>query len=139
MIRLYYKWVIKMNNKGFTLIELLATITILAVVMGLAVVSYNGIFNKMDETYYKTMETNLLLAGDTYFNEHKDKLPSEGLVKVDMQELINGEYLTTPKSSKGNVCSKASVYVERKNNKYQYTACLKCEDYESKDNICRNN
>ena len=41
-IVMYLKHRIKMNKKGFTLIELLTTMTIIAVLLGLALVSFQG-------------------------------------------------------------------------------------------------
>ena len=48
-----------MNKKGFTLIELLATLVILGIVVGITVVSINGIFgntkNKTEDVFVKTL------------------------------------------------------------------------------------
>ena len=38
-----------MNNKGFTLVELLATVVLLAIIVGIVLVSTNGGFKKSKE------------------------------------------------------------------------------------------
>ena len=126
-----------MNNKGFTLVELLAVITILAVIMGVAMVSYEGVFDKVDDSYYHAMESSMVIAGDLYFAEHKNLLPREGTKKVSVNELVSGNYMNELKTSKGKTCERADVFVEVKNGKYHYTACLKCGKYQSSDAICK--
>ena len=64
-----------MKKKGFTLIELLVAIVIIALLSGLGVVSYRSIFTTAEEKYYNAIESNLLLAGNDYFEDHRDELP----------------------------------------------------------------
>ena len=42
-----------MNRKGFTLVELLGAVTILAIIMGLAIISYSSINKKVDDNCFK--------------------------------------------------------------------------------------
>ena len=61
-----------MNRKGFTLVELLATIVILGIVVGVTVVSINGIFGntkkKTEDVFVKTLEDalNIYLDSDAH-------------------------------------------------------------------------
>ena len=41
-----------MNSKGFTLVELLATVVLLAIIMGIVLVSTTGGFKKKHKIYY---------------------------------------------------------------------------------------
>lgn len=51
-----------MKNKGFTLVELLATIVIIALISGIAVVSYNSIHNRTRTKVYETYEDGMKVA-----------------------------------------------------------------------------
>jgi prepilin-type N-terminal cleavage/methylation domain-containing protein len=64
----------KMNRKGFTLVELLTAIVIIALLSGLGVISYQSFFKSAEERYYDVMESNIVLAGNDYFEDHREKL-----------------------------------------------------------------
>ena len=80
------------NNKGFTLVELLAVIVILAVIMGIAIVSIGGILENAKKNTYK--ETAASIIGGV-----KQRLTMEN-------ELKEGDYLfTTALMEKGGTQS----------------------------------
>jgi len=130
-----------MKNKGFTLIEMLVSFLILAVIGGIGIVSYNYIIGRVENNYYKTLESELLLAGNEYFNNHRGDKPIEGYNKVDINTLIESNYIETLKDHDGNICQiseneESSVYIYSSNEGYKYEVCLICNGYQSSGNYC---
>ena len=127
-----------MNKKGFTLIELLAVIVIIGIIGGIAIVSIRSVVKTGDEKYFNALESNVLLAGQDYFTDHRDQLPTGNFYReVTLTDLVNNKYVEQPKDSKGNACSSGMVYVYRENNKYVYEVCLTCGGYESEGTHCK--
>ena len=131
-----------MEKKGFTLIELLGVIIVLAIVMGLAVVSYVNINGSGNTAYYKTLEESLRMAGGDYFNYNKGKQPKlyGDEEKVTAKELEDGKYLNEEvKDAKGNPCNTEKSYVgayKDSADKTDYYVCLNCEDYQTDSLPC---
>jgi prepilin-type N-terminal cleavage/methylation domain-containing protein len=126
-----------MNKKGFTLIELLAAIVIIALLSGIGVVSYRTIFKTAEERYFNVIESNMLLAGNDYFEDHRSELPLGSEYKeVTLATLTDSKYIEDVKDPDGNICTTGSVFAYRENNKFKYEACLQCGDYESKGRFC---
>lgn len=125
-------------KKGFTLVELLVTLVIIALLGGIGIISYQSFFNIGKEKYYSTLESGILLAGNDYYLDHRDKLPSENSIeKISISDLEEGKYIEPVKDSKGNACTTGYVYAYRSNNKYNYEVCLECEDgYKSSGKYC---
>ncbi|MGM9878889.1 MAG: type II secretion system protein [Bacilli bacterium] len=119
------------TKKGFTLVEILVVIVILSI-LAIGVIAI--ITNYMDagkEKYDESLESEFLLAGQSYFANNKDKIPTRETESnvVYLSELmslnfVNGEFV----DSKGNVCSAdSSVMITNNGDKgYKYTACLYC-------------
>ena len=126
-----------MNKKGFTLIELLVTIVIMGLLSGIGIISYRSFFQTAEDKYYIVIENNLLLAGNDYFADHRDMLPSEGNSReVPLASLIDLKYIEEVKDTNGNLCRDGVVIVSRKNNKYHYEVCFTCGKYVSSGNSC---
>ena len=126
-----------MNKKGFTLIELLAAIVIIALLGGIGIISYRTIFKTAEERYYSAIESNMMLAGNDYFEDHRSELPVGSEYKeVLLSTLVNSKYMEDVKDTKGNICTTGSVFAYRENNKYKYEACLTCGEYESQGRFC---
>lgn len=123
---------------GFTLIELLAAILIISLLGGIGVVGYKRYFDVGKSRYYRTLESSVLLAGNDYFLDHRDELPSENYVsEVPITALVQGKYLEDVNDSKGNSCDSSKVYAYLENNKYNYEPCLICDDgYRSHGKYC---
>ena len=68
-----------MNKKGFTLVELLATIVLITIISGMAVVAYTSILNgsrdRVFEAYQKTMKSEVM----HYLQLNIDNLPPIGV------------------------------------------------------------
>ena len=125
-------------KKGFTLIELLVTIVIISLLGALGVISLTSIFNVSETKYYDDLESNMLLAGNDYFLDHRDELPNENYVsEVSLSKLIEEKYIEPLKKSNGESCDLGKVYVYRNDSKYQYEACIFCdENHVSKGKYC---
>ena len=127
-----------MNKKGFTLIEVLAVIVIIGILGGIAIIGVRSVVETGDEKYFNALESSILLAGQDYFTDHSDQLPTGNFYReVTLTDLVSNKYIEQPKDNKGNDCNNGSVYVYRENNKYAYEVCLTCGEYESEGTHCK--
>ena len=121
-----------MNKKGFTILELVVVFVLIVVLAGLGIVSYKALTDKAEVSYYNAIEGDILLSGNSYFQEHRDELPVNSYSAVSLGKLIDDNYIDPVKDKNGNLCTDGNVYVYRGENKgYEYEVCLKCGDYES--------
>ena len=67
-----------MNNKGFTLVELLATVVLLAIIVGIVLVSTNGGFKKSKEDTEKVFIDTIKDAMDMYLDSDAKNLGYKG-------------------------------------------------------------
>ena len=127
------------NKKGFSTIELLVAFLIMALLLGIGVVSYRFIIDRVASSYYDTLEEELLLAGSDYFTNHREDKPLSGYSAVYIDELVGDKYIETLKDRNGNVCSASNdskVYIYKTEEGYGYEACLVCNDYKSEGTYC---
>lgn len=126
----------KLNKKGFTLVEILATIVILGILIGIAVVSISYILSNAKDGFYKNLEEQLILATKSYYTDHRTLLPQNigQKRKVTVETLIKNNYF-----KRGDVvdyskeeCDTTASYVQviksAKDN-FIYTVYLKCPAY----------
>lgn len=128
------------NKKGFTLIEILAAVTILGILSIVAVVSVNKIIQKSKMNYYTTAEKNLEMAGQSYVQQNRSKLPKAigQKVKISLSTLVNKNYIEPIKDYNDNECNLENSYVQvfkYSRDDYSYLAFLDCPVYDSKDQI----
>ena len=130
-----------MKKNGFTLVELLVSIALVALLGGIAVISYQTFFSSAEETYYKTIESNIMLAASDYFTDHRDELPvGDGYSDVSINKLVSARYIEQVVDSNGKSCNNGTVYAYREDNKYKYEVCLySCGNHISKGNHCSTN
>lgn len=144
----------KMNKKGFTLVELLAVIVILALIMGIAIVSMSGVLNSAKESTMRETAAsiisgvrnnlvlnNKLVTGDYYFDRSMlekggEDSPFGGKYKygaysdskignVTVDKVSTGVYKVKDESSIS--CSKDAisfVHISSSNGTYEYKICL---------------
>ncbi len=125
------------RKKGFTIVELLTVIVVLAIVLGLAVVAYIGLGDKIDITYYRNLEESLTISGTDYFYYNKEKAPSifGEQAQVPLSFLKENNYIEDDVlSSNGEECNLNDSYVGAYKNSLdetKYYVCLKCGNYET--------
>ena len=129
-----------MKNKGFTLIELLVVIVLMSLLSGVAVVFSSSFYKTSEERYYDALENNILLAGNDYFEDHRDELPTGvNYSEVSLASLIDNRYIEPVTDTNGNLCRNGSVFAYRENNKFKYETCLvDCGGYSSSGRYCSN-
>ena len=72
------------------------------------------------EITYNTIENNVLLTGNDYFEDHRSQLPiGSEMSEVTLSDLVNGKYMEPVKDVDGNPCDEGTVYAYRENNKYR--------------------
>ncbi len=132
-----------MKNKGFTLVELLATIVVIALISGIAVVSYNSIHNRTRKKVYETYEDGMKVAIQELVIDEPNLLG----VRVPLSYLTGQSSggITYPLPSddpymdliknpndKTDYCLGGSyAKAEIVNNKTIITVCLRCTHYQS--------
>ena len=130
------------RRNGFTLVELLATITILGILLGIAIPGVLGYISQGKETYYHSLEDNVLNAARDYLIDYRSLYPREigSTASINGDELINNKYIEAIDDEKGDKCS-ADVIIEKTDkDDYDYFVCLKCgNNYSSSEEICSMN
>ena len=127
-----------MKRNAFTLIELLVTIVIIAIASGVGFILVKNFINIGEKDYYDSLESNILLAGNDYYLDHRDKLLfTDDHTEVNLGDLVDENYLEPVKDSSGNPCNKGKVYAYRENGKYVYEVCLMCDNYQSDGKYCK--
>ena len=103
------------NNKGFTLVELLATITILGILSGIAIVSVSWILSSAKKNYYKSLRGTIVSSAKSYFGDHRALLPTgkntSRIISIDY--LVNSKYLNAVKDSSGKKDCEGKVRITR--------------------------
>ena len=127
-----------MKNKGFTLVELLAVIVIISLLSGLAIIGFKSFYSSAEDRYYNALESNILLAGNDYFEDHRGELPvGNDYSEVSLASLIDAKYMEPITDTNGNECREGSVFAYRVNNKIKYETCIvNCGGYSSTGRYC---
>ncbi len=119
-----------MNNKGFTMIEILGTVTILGILSGLAIISYNSYVNLTKMRAYDTLAKSSINAAEEYIMDH----PNE--TEVSIATLYDEVYLERPSDpgNKGGLCTGKVTINKVSGNAsqlgtYSYTVTICCTNY----------
>lgn len=132
-----------MNKKGFSLVELLSVIVIIALVGGIAMISYSSYINKSRERIYKTYEDTMKSTVEMYLIDNMNLLPEIGnSSKIMLSTLLSQneiEQIKNPIDSTDLCQEKSYVEITRSedttnNLNLNYKVCLICKDYQT--SIC---
>lgn len=120
----------KLNNKGFTLIEILATVAIMSILFGVAIIGVSKYIEKTQRDAYETMQKTVYDAAASYHQNN----PTE--TTVDIGSLLTYGYLETLKdpTNKSTDCEGTVTIVKTagsgtKLDSYEYKVELKCSKY----------
>lgn len=131
------------KEKGFTMVELLAVIVILGVIATIAIAGIRGVLNKTKESYLDNQNKMVVLAGKTYYADHRNKLPKiiGPIHEVDVKTLVDLKYIDPVKDANGKECiiesndKKSKVMVQKvSKEEYKYTGYLYCSGKSSGTN-----
>jgi len=125
----YYKK--NVDRSGFTLVELLATITILGILSGIAIVAISAVLKNAHTNYDKSLKNTIISSAKSYYSDHRTLLPkniNEERI-IDISYLVSTKYLSPVKDSSGKKNCTGKVKVIRESaDKYDYSVInLKCE------------
>ena len=130
----------KTNKRGFTVVELLVVLVILGILITLAYISVSKYLNQARSTTYEDFEKNITSGVTNYLIDHTGSIPDEGeSLVVDVEKLVCEGYvddLQDPRES-ARTCNLESYAIVKRNNDtssnmdIEYSACLKCSNYES--------
>lgn len=121
-----------MNRYGYTLVELLATVVIIALLSGIATVSYSSFIKQSEDQAFKSYQDTMHSEAVTYFLDKPGDIPSGSNVK----RLTLAELKTNPIKNpvdKNDKCLDSYVDVSRNSSSgiisLKYNVCLKCNAF----------
>ena len=132
-----------MNKKGYTLIELLSVITLVAILLSVAVISYTTFINNANNRVYENYIDSMHEAAIMYFSKDSSRLPNRNETKyfctnncpvsnyISMSELGLSD-IYNPKNE-NDKCLDSYIIASRTNESVisiDYHIYLKCTDYE---------
>lgn len=127
-----------MNKKGFTLVELLATIAIMGIMSGIAIMGVGKIIRRSRINYYKAEKNMIEIAAKNYFADHRSLLPKKANQsrEIDVETLWTTKYLEKKPMSHNNETTclssgakKSKITIKKiSKDKYEYKVDLYCEE-----------
>ena len=132
----------KKQSLGFTLVEILVVISIIAVLSIIVIPLISGYLKSGKDNYNKSLESELVLVGEDYFANNKNKLPRGTsystfvtLSELESSNMVSGEFID---SENGKCRDNSYVRVIRDfyTDEYTYYGCLDCENYRSDSKYC---
>ena len=117
-----------MNKKGFSLVELLAVIVILAIIGGIAAVSYTSLIDRTETKSYKNYEQSMKSSATMYIidNGYKNRIMLNELIDSNKIDKFNN-----PKSEDSCLSSYVLVTKNSDDIDLSYKVCLICPEYTS--------
>lgn len=129
------------RNKAFTLVEMIVVIAIIGILTAIAIPSIKALMDRFRDDYYSKLEESVSISAQSYILDNKTKRPSNNSsIRINASELVDKSYIDQILDYKKESCQNNSyIIVTKKNNKYQYTTCLKCtsDNYNTDNTVCR--
>lgn len=154
-----------LNKKGYSLVELMATVAILGILSGIAVMAISAYTEKTRKKVYENFEKQMKDATVNYYTYHLGDIPTSGTATVQTTTLVNESFLDemvdpadNSKKCSGKVIVKNNsnttsgdinnnnsynydangniITSNTKNIDLSYTVCLKCSKYETANAAC---
>jgi hypothetical protein len=109
----------------------LAVILLISILLLIAVPTVMKYMKKGTQSYYRSLESEVKVAGAEYVETYRSLLPQNiGHVRVvDLHELEGNKYIDPVKDEKGNNCIGQVTIEKVKTDSYDYYSCIKCGDY----------
>lgn len=113
-----------MKKNGFTLIEIMAVIVLLGLLIAIISPAVTGLIKDSEDTLEEQQINNIVNATKKYMVEHSDLLPDEGLICMDINDLVsNGvienDSIINPKT-KEEITGYVVVSYNAEFNQYEY-------------------
>ena len=147
----------KKEKKGMSMVELLAVIVIIGIIGTIGITSISRILDRSRQHFYDNQQEQLVLAAQSYANDHKYILPKTigGFSTIYLQDLYDENYIkekivdqnqrpcypNKTETSTGDIIegSRVEIYKSSKN-EYKYIGYLECEackkEYGNEDSTC---
>ena len=120
-----------MNKKGFTLVELLATIVIIILISGIAIVSYNYLVKKSSNSVFESYESTMHAEAIYHVANHYGSITFVNNKVVFTLDDLQIEKFNNPKNN-GDTCPDSYVEATKSyvgnNLKMSYKVCLICKE-----------
>ena len=139
------KMMLDKKKRGFTLVEIIAVIIIIGIIALVAIPAVLSYLNNANDQTYSSHESAMVSAAKSYnadcisSNGSDCFLPSDTENILKLEELEYKSYIDELKDPETHdVCDKNSyVYIYNDGaGKYDYTACLACGEYKTKNPVC---
>lgn len=128
-----------MNKKGFSLVELLATIVIIAILSGIATISYNTFIKQSEDNTFERYQDTMHSEAVAYFLDNPGEVSSVPLddgtnYKRLSLAILNTKAINNP-VDKDDLCPNSYVDVARNANSsiisLKYNVCLECKSFKN--------
>ena len=122
-----------MNKKGFSLVELLATIVIIALLSGIATISYSSFIKQSEDNTFERYQDTMHSEAVTYFLDNPNEIPTSSTKRLSLA-MLNTKAINNP-VDKDDLCPNSYVDVTRNSSSgmisLKYNVCLKCKAFDN--------
>ena len=118
-----------MNRKGFTLVELLATIVIITIIGGIAIISYTSYIKSSHDRVFTSYQDSMHAEAAYYLSRNSSLIPKNNdTVRLMLEELGMDTFVNPDDNS--DICANSYVDVTRSDVNgvisLTYNVCMKC-------------
>ena len=121
-----------MNKKGFSLVELLATIVIIALLSGVATISYSAFIRQSENNTFERYQDTMHSEAVAYFLDNPTEIPTSSTKRLSLA-MLKTKAINNP-VDKDDLCPNSYVDVTRNSSSgmisLKYNVCLKCRAFD---------